>query len=319
MPYFEVQLTRKLQRIYDVTANTLIGRAPQCEIQLLSRAVSRRHARIEFDGREAIISDLGTKNGIKLNGQQVQGAAIVRDGDVLLVGDIKMVYRTANRTASTPGEAEAIDLRVRAPGPQDVEAALQPQATFVLPAHPTSLNQFQSIVARARIGALEDFDDVTRFKLQIALKEALDNARVHGCGGDPRRPIYVHFGEDQDEFVMSVKDEGPGYDVDRVLGGATEVDALEAIRSRSPQAGPLGLRIILNCVDRLQCSPDGRAIFLGKFKAGGQLLVISDDDVDGVPQGGGDAAWADPAASPFVPPDDDESTEGPLQLGDLFS
>ena len=61
MPYFEVQLTRKLQRVYNVHENMVIGRAPQCEIQILSRAVSRRHARIEFDGQAAIISDLAER------------------------------------------------------------------------------------------------------------------------------------------------------------------------------------------------------------------------------------------------------------------
>jgi anti-sigma regulatory factor (Ser/Thr protein kinase) len=319
VPYFEVQLTRKLQRIYDVQANTLIGRAPQCEIQLLSRAVSRRHARIEFDGREAIISDLGTKNGIKLNGKQVQGAALVRDGDTVVVGDINMVYRAANRSASGPGLGNARDLRTRAPGPQDVEAALEPQATFILPAHPASLNQFQAVVARTRIAALSEFDEIARFKLQIALKEALENARVHGCAGDPQRPIYVTFSEDQDEFVMSVKDDGPGFSVDQVLGGATEVDALDAVRNRNPQMGPLGMRIILNCVDRIQFSPDGTAIFMGKFKEGGTLIMISDEDV--VPPPSEEPTrlnenWADPGGSPFGA--DGSSEEGPLSLGDLF-
>ncbi len=39
MAYFEVQLTQKLHRLYEVGTDTVIGRAPQCEIQLLSPAV----------------------------------------------------------------------------------------------------------------------------------------------------------------------------------------------------------------------------------------------------------------------------------------
>jgi pSer/pThr/pTyr-binding forkhead associated (FHA) protein len=276
MPYFEVQLTKKLHRIYDIAPNTTIGRAPQCEVQLLSRAVSRRHARMEFgDGGEAIISDLGTKNGIKLNGQRVQGAAIVQEGDRVVVGDIHMTFRTADRTAVP---ANVIDLRTRAPGPPDVAYATQhAQASFLIPAHPDAISMFQTTVARSRIEAL-DFDDLTRFKLQIALKEAVENARVHGSASDPSRGILITFTEVDEEFTMSIKDEGAGYEAEGLIATLDEVDALEAIRNRQPARGKLGLRIILNCVDRLQLEGRGSTIHMGRFKDAGQLFVISEDE-----------------------------------------
>src|SRR5687768_14157287 len=124
MPYFEIQLTPKLQRVYDIVPDTYIGRAPQCQIQLLSRAVSRKHARVEFgDQGEAIISDLGTKNGIKLNGKRVQGAAVIGEGDVLVVGDVSMVFRAQGRMVPT---ADALDLRNRAPQRSDVDVVVRP-------------------------------------------------------------------------------------------------------------------------------------------------------------------------------------------------
>lgn len=280
MPYFEVQLTRKLQRVYDIAPDTDIGRAPQCQIQLLSRAVSRRHARVEFgDGGEAIISDLGTKNGVKLNGKRIQGAAVVSEGDVVVVGDVSMVYRAADRSANV---ADAIDLRNRAPTAEDARAAFAPRAGFLLRADPNAQAQFQNVVVRGRIERLE-FDEMTRFKLQIALKEALDNARIHGSRNDRNRSILVTFSEDDDEFVMTVKDEGPGYEVETVLGGAQEIDALEAVRARA-QLGPgLGLRIILNCVDRVQYDQRGALLSMGKFKEAGQVFVIADEGDAGGP------------------------------------
>lgn len=274
MPYFEVQLTQKLQRIYDVAPDTFIGRAPQCQIQLLSRAVSRRHARVEFgDQGEAIVSDLGTKNGVKLNGKRVQGAAVISEGDVLVVGDVSMVFRSADRSAPV---ADAIDLRARAPGPDDLRAAFQPRAAFLIRADANAQAQFQHVIARGRIEKLE-FDEMTRFKLQIALKEALDNARIHGSQNDRNKTLLIVFAEDQDEFVMTVKDEGLGYEVEQILGGAQELDALEAVRNR-PQLGTgLGLRMILNCVDRVQYDLRGALIAMGKFKEGGQMFVIAEE------------------------------------------
>ncbi len=299
MPYFEVQLTRKLQKIYDIAPDTVIGRAPQCHIQLLSRAVSRRHARIELgDQGEVIVSDMGTKNGIKLNGLRIQGAAQIREGDELVVGDVSMKFRAVDRVAS---DADAIDLRRRAPQHDDARVALTRRVTFLLPADQGALATFQNTIVRARIAAL-DFDDTTRFKLQIALKEALDNAREHGSGNDPSRTIRVSLGEEPDEFVMSVADEGPGYDFEGVVAGASELDAFETIRSRHQLGRGLGLRILLNCVDRLQLEGRGSTIHMGRFKEGGQIFVISDDSDVG--QAG------DPGASPFADTHADEDGGG---------
>lgn len=315
MPYFEVQLTNKLQRIYDVGPDTLIGRAPQCHIQLLSRAVSRRHARIEFDGTQAIISDMGTKNGIKLNGQRIQGAAVVGEGDVILVGDIKMRFRATDRTAVP---ANVIDLRNRPATPQDVQASSQPMATFMLRASPEAIEQFQATVARGRIALLE-LDELSRFKMQIALKEALENSRRHGCQGDTNRFMYVTFEETADEFVMSVRDEGQGYDVEGTLRNCQEVDALQAVRDRHQMGGPMGLRIILSCVDRIQFEGQGNTIHMGRFKAAGQLFVISEDAVGSEPMMESSSSDENPRLNlgdPFgdLPPSD----EGPIQMGDLF-
>jgi pSer/pThr/pTyr-binding forkhead associated (FHA) protein len=297
MPYFEIQLTQKLQRIYDVGADTVIGRGPQCQIQLLSRAVSRRHARVEFgDSGEAIISDLGTKNGIKLNGKRVQGAAVINEGDTLVVGDVSMIFRAADRTVAPQ---DVIDLRGRPPTQEDARFALSARSAFLLRADEAMLAHFQNTIGRARIAALEQ-DDTTKFKLQIALKEALDNARIHGSGGDRNRTIQVVFGDDQDEFVMSVRDEGAGYDVEQRVAASEEIDALEAIRNRPALGTGLGLRIILNCVDRLQFEGRGATIHMGKFKEGGQIIVISDESDSG-------HAAADPGA---VTADDEQDELG---------
>ncbi|MBX3466072.1 MAG: ATP-binding protein [Planctomycetes bacterium] len=321
MPYFEIQLTPKLQRVYDIVPDTVIGRGPQCQIQLLSRAVSRRHARVEFgDQGEAIISDLGTKNGIKLNGQRIQGAAVIGEGDVLVVGDVSMVFRAAGRLSVA---ADALDFRDRPPAREDLPRALMAQASFLIRADAGQIATFQQTIARARIERLE-FDETTRFKLQIALKEALDNARAHGSRGDRARTICVTFSEDPEEFLMQVKDEGPGYDFEQRLAGAVEVDALEAIRNRPALGAGLGLRIILNCIDRLQFEGRGAAITMGKFKEGGQIFVISDEsdlgatgDADPMAitsddeDDGAGEVFGLPQPGPFL---DEDSEDGPLRL-----
>ncbi|MCA8922250.1 MAG: ATP-binding protein [Planctomycetes bacterium] len=329
MPYFEIKLTQKLHRVYDVGDETTIGRAPQCDIQLLSRAVSRRHAKTELgeDG-VVIISDLGTKNGIKVNGARIEGAAVIGEGDSLLVGDVSMVFRAGNRRVD---QADAIDLRGRKITPQDVAAAGQAKVTFRLAADADALATFQAEIARQRISEL-DFDELSCFRLQIALKEALDNARIHGSNDDSSRSVFVTFREDSEEFLMTVQDEGPGFDVDATMRSCQELDALDAIRNRAQLGKPLGLGIVLNCVDRIQFEAKGSTIHLGRFKEAGQLFVISDD---GDEAGGEAPPQAAPETTPRIDPfalddepepprldpfaRDDESGGGPLiSLDDLL-
>ncbi|MBI3725953.1 FHA domain-containing protein, partial [bacterium] len=84
MPYLEVQLTKKLHRVYDLGERTIIGRSPGCAIQLLSRAVSRRHAGIEVAESGVVLSDLGAPNGVKVNGAKIQATYNLTEGDRII-------------------------------------------------------------------------------------------------------------------------------------------------------------------------------------------------------------------------------------------
>jgi len=57
-----------------------IGRASECEIQLSSTGVSRKHALITREGTEFFIEDLGSTNAVFLNDEKIQRAAL-KHGD----------------------------------------------------------------------------------------------------------------------------------------------------------------------------------------------------------------------------------------------
>jgi serine/threonine-protein kinase RsbW len=52
--------------------------------------------------------------------------------------------------------------------------------------------------------------------VQIALREALANAIIHGNHENPRKHVYVRFRCKPDEVSIAVKDEGPGFDINKV-------------------------------------------------------------------------------------------------------
>jgi DNA-binding response OmpR family regulator len=62
-----------------------LGREPDNDVVLPDRQVSRYHARIERQGPHFVLSDLGSKNGTYLNGEQIQTPRNLRDGDEISV------------------------------------------------------------------------------------------------------------------------------------------------------------------------------------------------------------------------------------------
>lgn len=67
--------------------DTIIGRHVTCSLRFNDPYLSRRHARIVFDGDSAFVEELSSRNGTLLNGVQVQGQVQLEHGDTLRVGE----------------------------------------------------------------------------------------------------------------------------------------------------------------------------------------------------------------------------------------
>jgi len=71
-----------------------IGRLPDCEVVLKDKGASRRHAQIKLKDGTATLTDLGSTNGTRLNGQVVQSRAL-EDGDRITIGSTVLEFRSA--------------------------------------------------------------------------------------------------------------------------------------------------------------------------------------------------------------------------------
>ncbi len=78
----------------------LIGRAPEADLRLTDRSVSRRHARLFLDEGQVRIADLESHNGVSVNGQPLMEVHTLQPGDVVTIGEVHLVLYTA--TASAP-------------------------------------------------------------------------------------------------------------------------------------------------------------------------------------------------------------------------
>jgi adenylate cyclase len=76
-----------------------IGRTKDNEIFCVHKSLSRKHARVEFDGSRIRLTDLQSKNGIFFNGKRVPQCTLV-EGDSFRCGDITFLVEGA--TARTP-------------------------------------------------------------------------------------------------------------------------------------------------------------------------------------------------------------------------
>lgn len=87
----------------------VIGRSAECQLAVDDPLVSRRHAALRVGADAVLAEDLGSRNGILINGKKVKGQAEVLDGDHIRIGSQEMtLHRVDEHGARSPG----IELRV---------------------------------------------------------------------------------------------------------------------------------------------------------------------------------------------------------------
>ena len=73
-------------------ARTVIGRGSDADLTISDAGSSRRHAEILWDGERAMLRDLGSTNGTKIDGQKVREAALAPDTS-FTIGRTELTFR----------------------------------------------------------------------------------------------------------------------------------------------------------------------------------------------------------------------------------
>ena len=76
-------------------AEVIIGRDPACELSLEDGTLSRKHAKIVLHPDGLALEDLGSANGVLVNGARVKEGALKVD-DLLTLGKVELQLRQAN-------------------------------------------------------------------------------------------------------------------------------------------------------------------------------------------------------------------------------
>lgn len=74
------------QEIHLPEGRFVIGRAETCQLALDDPLVSRNHAALVVTSGTVTLEDLGSRNGVKVNGERVEGRRLLALGDALGIG-----------------------------------------------------------------------------------------------------------------------------------------------------------------------------------------------------------------------------------------
>jgi DNA-binding winged helix-turn-helix (wHTH) protein len=83
----------------------LVGRALDGVIAVPSSKASRRHARIVVSLEKAVIEDLGSRNGTRVNDALIDRPVELKNGDRISVGPAVLVFCVAGSSGTTSDEA----------------------------------------------------------------------------------------------------------------------------------------------------------------------------------------------------------------------
>lgn len=115
-----------------------VGRDSTNDITINDAEVSRRHARLTFQGGKYVLEDLGSTNGTFVNGQRLAGPRVLKAGEVVSFGEqIVLVFEV---TTTDPGATVVSPRAAAVPSISRPLTPPPPPADYVgnVPASPAS-------------------------------------------------------------------------------------------------------------------------------------------------------------------------------------
>jgi predicted component of type VI protein secretion system len=128
----------------------VVGRSAECQLSVDDPLVSRKHGLIRVRKDGVTVEDLGSRNGVLVNGLRIEGAREIVDGDKLQIGSQEMTLqkvddqRPAQRMSE---EARKATQTLGAMNIGDVRAAIEPTVST----DPPSLAEHSKVLTSFRL------------------------------------------------------------------------------------------------------------------------------------------------------------------------
>ena len=108
-----VLLTGDGEQPHPLHEELTLGRAG--DLPLADARVSRRHARVRFNGNRYLLEDLGSANGTFLNGERISAPSPLKPGDRVRIGNSELVFRAESAPPEELASAAATPLQPALP------------------------------------------------------------------------------------------------------------------------------------------------------------------------------------------------------------
>lgn len=127
----------------------LVGRSAECDVVITtSQKISRRHCCLVQSDQSYFVRDLGSMNGVLLNGEKVQREAEMKAGDRLCIGDVEFQLFTNVKVESKK--------QLRTDGVTEEDLASQAIRTNSVEADQPSDAEMSEIEAQEEFEVLDD-------------------------------------------------------------------------------------------------------------------------------------------------------------------
>jgi FHA domain len=143
-------------------AMVVVGRHPLCDVRLDSLRISRHHCCMTQDKDELVVRDLGSTNGIRINGERVERGRL-RTGDELSIAHIR--YRLENEFAQ--------DLTIADPNAPALYEVRSPVVVGSFPSPERAL--MDKPLGEVVRGALGGMPDKCRIQVIVQMKNDTDS------------------------------------------------------------------------------------------------------------------------------------------------
>jgi pSer/pThr/pTyr-binding forkhead associated (FHA) protein len=166
----------------------VVGRHPSCDTRLDSLRVSRQHCCMSQDNGEVTVRDLGSTNGIRINGQRVERGRL-HPGDELSIAHIR--YRLDNGQGHEQTIVEAGEAHMPGRAGDDRSAALSARVPEPIPLGSGGENAFSAAVRKLLPNGVAD-----KCRIQVIVQMAGDEP---ASSGNPEPLVPSHASENAEE------------------------------------------------------------------------------------------------------------------------
>lgn len=262
-----------------------IGRGEENTVRLTERNISRRHATLRQEPLGWVISDTSSRNGSYVNGVRLLGEHTVTEGDIVQVGDYRLLFTDEELAATTTDPTKASTI------PGGGNAAVKPDRLVVV-VGPEPGEEFVIQTAVVSIGRAPELDlsiahaSVSRVHAEIhalgaGRYEIIDKASANGVrvnGSLLKRGLleagdFIELGEVKLKFVGAGQIYRPGPDAIRL---EPVMDEIEHQTVRPPPAAGVVFGTT-SSIDQLMGDAAGRSRFAKNLMigAGVGLVVVA--------------------------------------------